>query len=417
MKLSVIIVNHNVRCFVEQCLNAVYKAAVSINVEIFVVDNASTDDSKIVLPQKFPLVKFRWNQTNIGFSKANNSVLREAKGTHILFLNPDTLIPENALIKCLDFFKKNPDAGALGVPMIDGQGRYLRESKRSFPSTLNTFWKMTDLSSLFPNSSFFSGYYAGHIPENKTASVEVLSGAFFMITEKMLTRIGGFDPDYFMYGEDIDLSYRVKKTGFKNYYFSDVTILHFKGESTKKNSPEYREHFFDAMSIFINKHIEGPGIKKKLLHLGVRFFKKISFVSRKKIASSEPSVMLGNNDIITLIVANQAHFNDMIQLLKTSPNPICISGRISNMNTDTDPCSGHLDQLNELVKSTRSNAVLFCESPELSYYKIIDIMKSNLGIASFFIHSEFSPSIIGSSFSEDWSVLTTASTESVPADL
>jgi GT2 family glycosyltransferase len=406
-----------VRCFLEQCLNTLYKAAASLDMEVFVVDNASFDDSKIVLPQKFPQVQFRWNQTNIGFSKANNSVLREAKGTHILFLNPDTIIPENALITCLDFFKKHPDAGALGVPMIDGHGSYLRESKRGFPSTSNAFWKMTGLSNLFPNSSFFSGYYAGHIPENKTASVEVLSGAFFMITEKMMNRIGGFDSDYFMYGEDIDLSYRVKKTGFKNYYFSEVTILHFKGESTKRDSPAFKKHFFDAMSIFIDKHIEGPAIKRKFLHWGVQFFKKIAFFSASKIAKTESSILVGNKEINMLIVANQTHFNEMIQLLKTGPNPICISGRISNMITDTDPCSGHLDHLDEVVKSTHANAILFCESPELSYYKIIDVMKSNPKIASFFIHSEFSTSIIGSSFSEDWSVLPSKVNESVPVDV
>jgi hypothetical protein len=220
-----------------------------------------------------------------------------------------------------------------------------------------------------------------------------------------------------MYGEDIDLSYRVKKTGFKNYYFSDVTILHFKGESTKRDSPEFKKHFFDAMSIFIDKHIEGPAIKRKFLHWGVQFFKKIAFFSARKIAKTETSILVGNKEINMLIVANQTHFNEMIQLLKTSPNPICISGRISNVITDTDPCSGHLDHLNEVVKSTHANAVLFCESPELSYYKIIDVMKANPNIASYFIHSEFSPSIIGSSFSDDWSVKPNKINESDPTDL
>lgn len=402
MKLSVIIVNHNVRCFIEQCLNAVIKASAGLDVEIFVVDNASEDDSKLVLPQKFPSVHFRWNNNNLGFSKANNSVLREAAGTHILFLNPDTLIPEHALEKCLRFFKNNPDAGALGVHMIDGQGRFLRESKRGFPSPSNAFWKMSGLSHLFPHSRFFSGYYAGHLPENKLASVEVLSGAFFMITEKMLTRIGGFDPDYFMYGEDIDLSFRVKKTGFKNYYFSDVSILHFKGESTDKKSLEIKSHFFDAMSLFIDKHIDGPAIKKKWLHMGVGFFKKISSFTLAKSKREMPEKAVAKKENSMLIVANQEHFNEMIQLLKDSPDPICITGRIAATETDTDPCSGFLTHLNEIVHSTRSSAVLFCESPELSYYRIIEAMKSNPGLASYFIHSEFSTSIIGSTFAADW---------------
>ncbi|MEY4703011.1 MAG: hypothetical protein RIR96_908 [Bacteroidota bacterium] len=402
MKISVVIVNHNVRCFIEQCLNSVIKASAGLDVEIFVVDNASTDDSRQVLPSKFPTVQFKWNSHNLGFSKANNSVLREAKGTHILFLNPDTLIPENALVKCLRFFKDNPDAGALGVHMIDGKGRFLKESKRGFPSPGNAFWKMTGLSSLFPNSGYFSGYYAGHLPEHKTASVEVLSGAFFMITEKMLTRIGGFDPDYFMYGEDIDLSYRVKKTGFKNYYFSEVSILHFKGESTTQDSPDIKNHFFGAMSLFIDKHIEGAAIKKKMLHYGVSFFKKVSAISFKKNKSDFSEKKTGEMEKAMLIVANQQHFNEMLQMLKESPEPICITGRVASMETDNDPCSGHLDQLNEILTSTHSNTVLFCESPELSYYRIIEAMKSNCGSASFLIHSEFSSSIIGSSFAEDW---------------
>jgi GT2 family glycosyltransferase len=379
----------------------VFKAAVNIHVEVFVVDNASSDDSKSILPAKFPQVHFKWNSQNIGFAKANNSVLNEVSGSHILFLNPDTIIPENGLESCLQFFQNNPDAGALGVHMIDGNGRFLPESKRGFPSAANAFFKLTNLYKLFPSSAFFSGYYSGHIPEKKTASIEVLSGAFFMISNKMLKRIGGFDPDYFMYGEDIDLSYRVKKTGFKNYYFPEVSILHFKGESTSKNSAAFIRNFYGAMLLFIDKHIDGSWFKKRCLQQSVKLLQKLASMKLKKEKEIAPFSAQFTKGMSVLIVANQSHFNAIIQLLKDSQEAICICGRVAAMETDSDPSSGLLSQLDLAIKKTQANAVLFCESPELSYFRIIDAMKANAGAASFIIHSEFSSSFIASEMAVD----------------
>ncbi len=389
------------RCFLEHCLHAVFKAAANINVEVFVVDNASFDDSKSILPAKFPQVHFKWNTQNLGFANANNSVLNEVSGSHILFLNPDTIIPENGLESCLHFFQNNPDAGALGVNMIDGNGRFLPESKRGFPGAANAFFKLTNLYKLFPSSTFFSGYYAGHIPEKKTASIEVLSGAFFMISNKMLKRIGGFDPDYFMYGEDIDLSFRVKKTGFKNYYLSEVSILHFKGESTAKNSSAYVRNFYGAMLLFIDKHIDGSRFKKRCLQLSVNALQKLASLKLKKKTETVPFSSQFKKGMSVLIVANQSHFNTIIQLLKESPEAICICGRIAAMDTDADPCSGMLSELDVAIKKTQANAVLFCESPELSYFRIIEAMKANAGAASFIINSEFSSSFIAADIAVD----------------
>jgi GT2 family glycosyltransferase len=261
MQLSVIIVNYNVRYFLEQCLFSVQKAMRGINGEIWVVDNASKDGSRAYLEPLFPQVKFIWNAENFGFSKANNQALQYATGSFILFLNPDTILPEDCFSKCLDFFKNNLDAGALGVRMLDGNGNFLPESKRSFPSPSISFFKLSGLSSLLPKSKLFGKYHLGFLDENENHEVNVLAGAFMLVRKNVLDETGGFDEQFFMYGEDIDLSYRIQKTfnpatgnTFKNYYFSETSILHFKGESTKKGSLNYVRMFYLAMSQFVQKH-------------------------------------------------------------------------------------------------------------------------------------------------------------------
>ncbi len=264
MQLSVIIVNFNVKYFLEQCLCSVLKACRNINAEIFVVDNNSTDGSKAFLAPQFPTVNFIWNSSNEGFAKANNIAVAEAKGEYVLFLNPDTIVPEDCFEKCIDFFISNPDVGALGIRMIDGTGRFLKESKRAFPSPLTSFYKMAGLAKLFPGSKTFAKYYLGHLPEKENHEVEVLAGAFMMIPQKVLAVTGSFDEMFFMYGEDIDLSYRIQEaacpeTGgrFKNFYFAESSIIHFKGESTKKKGLNYVHLFYKAMSLFVKKHYSG----------------------------------------------------------------------------------------------------------------------------------------------------------------
>lgn len=257
MHLSIIIVNYNVKFFLEQCLCAVQKATEKINAEIWVVDNASKDGSIAYLQPKYPFVKFIANTQNVGFARANNQALAVSSGEYILFLNPDTIVPEDCFEKCLDFFQANSNAGALGIKMVDGGGKFLPESKRSFPSPVTSFFKLMGLTSLFPQSKLFARYSLGHLDENKSHEVDVLAGAFLMSRRKLLEQLNGFDETFFMYGEDIDLSYRIQKLGYKNYYFADTTIIHFKGESTKKGSLNYIRIFYNAMSVFVSKHYGG----------------------------------------------------------------------------------------------------------------------------------------------------------------
>jgi GT2 family glycosyltransferase len=271
MHLSVIIVNYNVKYFLEQCLYSVQKACFGIDAEILVVDNHSTDGSRDYLELNFPAVNFIWNNNNVGFARANNQALLLAKGDYILFLNPDTLVPEDCFLKCLHFFETNDLCGALGISMIDGTGNFLKESKRAFPSPLTSLYKLSGLAMLFPKSSIFAKYHLGHLSETDNHEIDVLAGAFMMIPKKVLNEIGNFDERFFMYGEDVDLSFRIQHAGYKNYYFSESSIIHFKGESTKRGSMNYVRLFYKAMSLFVKKHYSGSraGIFIFLIQLGI----------------------------------------------------------------------------------------------------------------------------------------------------
>lgn len=242
----------------ERCLLSVRNNSTGLNVEVFVVDNASTDGSVEYLQPLFPEVNFIRNQINSGFAKGNNQVLHLCRGEFILFLNPDTVLSEDSLQKCVSFMEVHTDAGALGVRMVDQQGVFLKESKRGLPTPAASFWKLTGLIKFFPRSPIFSSYYAGHLAENKTHRVEVLSGAFMLVRKKVIDQVGGFDERFFMYAEDIDLSYRILKAGYHNYYFPEVTITHIKGASTKKDL-KYVRLFYKAMSQYVRKH-HGNGL-------------------------------------------------------------------------------------------------------------------------------------------------------------
>lgn len=271
MQLSIIIVNYNVKYFLEQCLCSVQKAIKEIDAEVFVVDNASTDGSVEYLQKEFQFAKFIVNDRNEGFSKANNVALQQCAGEYVLFLNPDTIIAENILHDCLDFFSTHEKAGAIGVRMIDGSGNFLPESKRSFPSIMVSFFKLFGLSSLFSHSRFFNRYSLGYLPEDAIHEVDVLSGAFLMARRDMLLQLNGFDEAFFMYGEDIDLCYRIQQSGYKNYYLGNKTIIHFKGESAKQSSFNYVRIFYNAMSVFVKKHYKGSNawLTNVLLHAGI----------------------------------------------------------------------------------------------------------------------------------------------------
>lgn len=230
------------------------KAAKGIEVEVFVVDNNSVDNSLEMVREKFPEVKIIANKENVGFSRANNQALRIAKGEYMLLLNPDTVVEEDTFKKVINFMDRHPDAGGLGVYMIDGKGNFLPESKRGLPTPMVAFYKIFGLSALFPKSKIFGKYHLGFLDKEKTHEVEILSGAFMLLRKQALDKVGLLDEDFFMYGEDIDLSYRIIKAGYKNYYFPETRIIHYKGESTKKSSVNYVFVFYNAMIIFAKKH-------------------------------------------------------------------------------------------------------------------------------------------------------------------
>jgi GT2 family glycosyltransferase len=273
MKLSVVIVNYNVKYFLEQCLHAALKAAEMVDSEIIVVDNDSVDGSCQMVEEKFPELKLISNRENLGFSKANNQAIRIAKGEYILLLNPDTVVEEDSFLKIVGFMDRTPDAGGLGVKMIDGKGRFLPESKRGLPTPEVAFWKMFGFSKLFPHSRYFGRYHLGYLSNDEIHEVEVLAGAFMLLRTTVLDKIGLLDEDYFMYGEDIDLSYRIMLGGYKNYYFPETTIIHYKGESTKKGSINYVKVFYNAMIIFAGKHFSKGNARRYaiLINLAIYF--------------------------------------------------------------------------------------------------------------------------------------------------
>ncbi len=282
MDLSIIIVNYNVRYYIEQCLHSVNRAISDIEAEVIVVDNNSVDGSCSMIREKFPSVKLIENKTNDGFSKANNQALKIAKGEFCLLLNPDTIVEEDTFIKCIHFMKENPDAGALGVHMIDGSGNFLPESKRSLPTPRVSFYKIFGLSSIFPKSKIFSQYHLGYLDENQNHRVDVLSGAFMFLRSETIKKTGYLDESFFMYGEDIDLSYRITKSGYKNYYFSETSIIHYKGESTKKGSVNYVLVFYNAMIIFANKHFSRKNARlfSMLINSAIYFRAGLSILKR-----------------------------------------------------------------------------------------------------------------------------------------
>ena len=287
--LSVVIVNYNVVFFLEQCLNSVFAASKNLNVQIFVVDNNSVDGSINMLKENFSSVVLIENKENVGFSKANNQAIKRANSPYVLLLNPDTVIEEDTFDKCIDFMNSNADCGGLGLRMLDGKGNFLPESKRGFPSPSVSFYKIFGLSYLFPKSQKFGRYHLGFLSEFEVNEVDVLSGAFMLLRKVTLEKVGLLDEQFFMYGEDIDLSYRIKLGGYKNYYFPETKIIHYKGESTKKSSVNYVFVFYKAMILFAKKHFsnKNANLFSFAINLAIYMRASLSLINRfvKKIAT------------------------------------------------------------------------------------------------------------------------------------
>ena len=282
MKLSIVIVNYNVKYFLEQCLHSVRKAVTGIDAEIFVVDNNSVDGSVDMLNQKFPEVKLIANKENAGFAKANNQAIKKSSGEYVLLLNPDTVVEDNTFAKVIQFMDDHADAGGLGVKMVDGKGNFLPESKRGLPTPAVAFYKVFGFSRLFPKSKIFGKYHLGYLDKDKIHEVDILSGAFMLLRKSVLDKTGLLDETFFMYGEDIDLSYRIIKAGYKNYYFPKTRIIHYKGESTKKGSVNYVVVFYKAMIIFAGKHFSAKNARifSLLINTAVYFRALVAILNR-----------------------------------------------------------------------------------------------------------------------------------------
>ncbi len=362
MELSVIIVNFRVKLFLEQCLFSLEKALQHFTAEIIVVDNSPEEHTKSFLQQRFPNVTVIECSDNPGFAKACNRGLTAANGKNILFLNPDTLLPGDIFEKTLPFLNGDPNIGSLGVKMLDGAGKFLPESKRGFPTIGVSFCKLAGLHRIFPRSKYFSRYYLGHLSPNRASPVDILSGAFMLIKKEVLDKTGGFDERFFMYAEDIDLSYRITTLGYLNYYYPDTPILHFKGESSSRNR-EYYTRFYTAMQQFVQKY-SGNNLHSRLLSLGIAFWERLAFLSAspKTTTSAQPLNLRFSGDPLSRHRAAEILEQAGISI---HPNPAA---------PETEVC---------------------CEGPAFSFKDIISHMERNPG-RNYLIHAAESTSVVGS---------------------
>ncbi len=291
MDVSVIIVNYNVEHFLSQCLLSVRKGITLLEqagykAEVLVVDNNSVDGSCAMVRRQFPEFHLVEPKKNLGFSKGNNLAIRQSQGRWVLLLNPDTIVQEDTLLKCLKYADVHTQLGGLGVPMVDGDGRYLPESKRGIPTPSAAFWKISGLYRLAPKSARLNRYYLGHLAEDESQTIEILSGAYMWLRRSALDEVGLLDEQYFMYGEDIDLSWRLMKCGYENHYFADTSIVHYKGESTKKGSLNYVLVFYRAMQIFASSHFRGRGGRAMHYVIQLAIFLRATIAIASRVADA-----------------------------------------------------------------------------------------------------------------------------------
>ncbi len=298
MQLSVVILNYNVRYFLELCVLSVQQAIQNLDAEIIVVDNNSSDDSCAMMKERFPNVRLIENKENSGFPKGNNIGVAQAKGEYVCILNPDTVVAEDTFEKVLAFAKNKTDLGIVGCKLIDGTGKFLPESKRGIPTPWVAFTKIFGLYKIFPNSSFFNRYYAQHLASNQTGKVEILVGAFMVMKRSLYNELEGFDENCFMYSDDIDLSYRALQKGKSNYYFHETTVIHYKGESTIKDGT-YMRRFREAMNFFYKKHYKVSGFFSFFMTVGIIFFSFVKMFQGKvrPKASPERYVFISDSEI------------------------------------------------------------------------------------------------------------------------
>ncbi|MEQ3661683.1 MAG: GT2 family glycosyltransferase [Flavobacterium sp.] len=321
MQLSVIILNYNVRYFLEQCVFSVQKALENIDGEIIVVDNNSSDDSCAMMKEKFPNIRLIENKENLGFPKGNNVGVADAKGEYICILNPDTVVAEDTFSKILSFCHTELvevskfNLGIIGCKLIDGTGNFLPESKRGVPTPWVAFTKIFWLYKLFPNSSWFNKYYAQHLSENQSGEVDILVGAFMVMKRKLYLEVGGFDENCFMYSDDIDLSYMVKKLGKQNYYFADTTVIHYKGESTVRDGL-YMKRFREAMQFFYKKHFKNSVFFDVMMKMGAFVFSLIKKNQQKEVQYIIDEYVVFSKDEVELNLNKKTTYLNELSLFK-----------------------------------------------------------------------------------------------------
>lgn len=357
--VSVIIVSYKVRYYIEQCLYSVLRSVP--DAEIFVVDNDSADGSVEFLRKRFPQVEVIDNGCNAGFGKANNIALAKATGRYILFLNPDTVVAERTIPGCIEYMDAHPDTGAVGVRMQYGDGHFALESRRSLPTPSVAFWHMTGIGRLFSHSRVFAKYHLSYLDRDRECGIDVVSGAYMFIRKEVLDKTGGFDEAFFMYGEDIDLSYRILQQGYKNCYLP-LPIVHYKGESTNKTSYRYAKVFYDAMNIFFDKHFKRYSRLFAVLVKMVVGVKKISTYVGQNIWARRR--MLADFRKNCLYVGRKETFADVERLLSRSD--ILINPRF------VEPRDGVEDSLRGFMADD-VEAVLF-DTGVFSYDDVLDWM-------------------------------------------
>lgn len=380
--LSIIIVSYNVKYFLEQCLYSIQKAAKGINTEVIVVDNNSTDGSVEYLQKIFGPVLFVANKENTGYARACNQGLQLARGELLLFLNPDTLLAEDCLSQSIQVLQSKKELGALGVRMLDGSGRFLPESKRGFPSPKASFFKLSGLIKIFPHSKTFAQYYLGHLPEKENNEIDVLTGAYLMVKKEVLERTGGFDESFFMYGEDIDLSYRIRQAGYKIYYLADCSIIHFKGESTKRDMA-YTKLFYKAMRIFVQKHYEKESwLFTGMIRVAIAVRGLLSFTGQLFLRGM-PRPVAGSHTMQTLLVG---------EVSETSPVAAILKRQVVERKLVTIAVPGGIAAALQLQQA---EDVIFCAGT-ITYKNIIECIENLQSNASYKFYAAESKSIVGS---------------------
>ncbi len=370
MKLSVVIVNYNVKYYLEQCLRSVGKASAGIDSEVIVVDNASSDNSVSYLRERFPNIKIIDNKENLGFARGNNLAIAQSKGEYILLLNPDTIVTEHTFTDFINFMDSHPDAGGCGASMLHTNGSFALESRRGLPTPFVAFCKMSGLAKIFPKSKIFGRYYMRYLNEHETNPIEIMSGAYMFLRKTALNKAGLLDEDFFMYGEDIDLSYRILKSGYRNYYLPSH-ILHYKGESTEKSSYRYVHTFYQAMQLFFNKHYAHYSLLVSLpINIAIWSRAILAYIGNQ---FRHRKTVINHTPAIHCIVIGSANANAEIEKILTKQNNknkhLLVEG-----NETTLP-QGHLTQG---IDTRQYNTVVY-DTDSYTYDSILHLLSKTPG--------------------------------------